>query len=36
MNRDDIDWQGYFPAFVTPFTETGELDLDTLRALVEH
>jgi dihydrodipicolinate synthase/N-acetylneuraminate lyase len=36
MNRDDVDWQGYFPAFVTPFTETGELDLDTLRALVDH
>lgn len=36
MNRDDIDWQGYFPAFVTPFTESGELDLATLRALVEH
>jgi dihydrodipicolinate synthase/N-acetylneuraminate lyase len=36
MNRDDIDWQGYFPAFVTPFTESGELDLTTLRALVDH
>src|SRR5258707_5104408 len=36
MDRDDIDWQGYFPAFVTPFTESGELDLDTLRKLVDH
>ena len=36
MNRDDVDWQGYFPAFVTPFTEDGALDLDTLAALVEH
>ena len=36
MNRDDVDWQGYFPAFVTPFTEDGELDLDTLRKLVDH
>jgi dihydrodipicolinate synthase/N-acetylneuraminate lyase len=36
MNRDDVDWQGYFPAFVTPFTEAGDLDLDTLRALVDH
>ena len=35
MNRDDVDWQGYFPAVVTPFTETGKLDLDTLAALVE-
>jgi 4-hydroxy-tetrahydrodipicolinate synthase len=36
MNRDDVDWQGYFPAFVTPFTESGNLDLDTLRALVDY
>jgi 4-hydroxy-tetrahydrodipicolinate synthase len=36
MNRDDIDWRGYFPAFVTPFTEDGTLDLDTARALVDH
>lgn len=36
MNRDDVDWQGYLPAFVTPFTESGDLDLDTLRALVDH
>ncbi len=35
MNRDDIDWQGYFPAVVTPFTDSGALDLDTLRDLVE-
>jgi dihydrodipicolinate synthase/N-acetylneuraminate lyase len=36
MDRDDVDWQGYYPAFVTPFTESGDLDLDTLRALVDH
>jgi dihydrodipicolinate synthase/N-acetylneuraminate lyase len=36
MNRDDVDWKGYYPAFVTPFTESGELDLGTLRELVEH
>lgn len=36
MNRDDVDWQGYFPAFVTPFTEVGALDLDTACALVDH
>ena len=36
MNRDDVDWRGYFPAVVTPFTETDELDLDTLRALVDY
>jgi dihydrodipicolinate synthase/N-acetylneuraminate lyase len=36
MNRDDVDWQGYFPAVVTPFTEDGALDLDTMAALVDH
>jgi dihydrodipicolinate synthase/N-acetylneuraminate lyase len=36
MNRDDVDWKGYFPAFVTPFTEDGALDLDTLARLVDH
>lgn len=35
MNRDDIDWKGYFPAVVTPFTVAGELDLGTLAELVE-
>ncbi len=36
MNRDDVNWQGYLPAFVTPFHENGDLDLPTLRALVDH
>lgn len=36
MNRDDVDWRGYFPAFVTPFAEDGALDLDTACALVDH
>ncbi|WP_285028574.1 dihydrodipicolinate synthase family protein [Plantibacter sp. ME-Dv--P-122b] len=36
MNRDDIDWAGYFPAVVTPFTESGELDTDTLAALIDQ
>ena len=36
MNRDDIDWAGYFPACVTPFHEDGALDLPSLAALVEH
>ena len=35
MNRDDVDWAGYFPAVVTPFTETGELDTGTLHDLIE-
>jgi 4-hydroxy-tetrahydrodipicolinate synthase len=36
MDRDDVDWRGYFPASVTPFTEDGALDLDRACALVEH
>jgi len=36
MNRDDVDWAGYFPAVVTPFTEQGDLDTDTLHALIEQ
>lgn len=36
MNRDDVDWAGYFPAVVTPFTEAGELDTDTLAALIRQ
>ncbi len=35
MNRDDVDWAGYFPAVVTPFTESGELDTGTLHDLIE-
>lgn len=35
MNRDDVDWRGYWPACPTPFTTGGALDLDSLRALVE-
>ena len=35
MDRNDVDWQGYFPAVVTPFTTDGKLDLDTLTSLVE-
>lgn len=36
MNRNDVDWAGYFPAVVTPFTETGDLDTETLGRLIEH
>jgi dihydrodipicolinate synthase/N-acetylneuraminate lyase len=35
MNRDDVNWRGYWPACPTPFTSSGELDLDSLRALIE-
>ncbi len=36
MNRDDVDWAGYLPAVVTPFTESGELDTATLHDLIEQ
>lgn len=36
MDRNDVDWAGYFPAVVTPFTESGDLDTDTLHALIEQ
>jgi 4-hydroxy-tetrahydrodipicolinate synthase len=36
MNRDDVDWRGYLPSFITPFTEDGKLDLDSAAALVDY
>lgn len=35
MNRDDVDWRGYLPSFITPFTEDGGLDLGTTEELVD-
>jgi 4-hydroxy-tetrahydrodipicolinate synthase len=35
MNRDDVTWRGYWPACPTPFTGSGQLDLDSLRELIE-
>jgi 4-hydroxy-tetrahydrodipicolinate synthase len=36
MNRDDVDWRGYWPACPTPFTKGGgAVDVDALRALIE-
>src|SRR5262249_46481943 len=35
MNRDDVNWRGYWPACPTPFTASGEVDVDSLKALVE-
>lgn len=35
MNRDDVDWGGYWPACPTPFTGDGAVDVESLRALVE-
>ena len=36
MDRNDVDWAGYFPAVVTPFTAEGALDTETLHALIER
>ena len=35
MNRDDVDWHGYWPACPTPFRSDGSVDVESLRALVE-
>ena len=35
MNRDSVGWRGYMPAITTPFDEHGELDLESLRKLLE-
>jgi len=35
MNRDDIDWRGYWAAVPTPFNEDGSLALDLLRELLD-
>ena len=35
MNREDVDWRGYWPACPTPFTADAEVDAEKLRALVE-
>lgn len=36
MNRDDVDWKGYFAASPTPFTVTGALDEGALREVLDH
>ena len=36
MNRNDVNWRGYWPACPTPFTADGSaVDTDSLRALLE-
>ncbi len=35
MNRDDVQWRGYWPACPTPFREDGSFDADAMRALIE-
>ncbi len=36
MDRNDVDWRGYWAAVPTPFHEDGSLALDLLRELLEH
>jgi 1-pyrroline-4-hydroxy-2-carboxylate deaminase len=36
MDRNDIDWRGYWPASPTPFREDGAYDADAHRDLLEH
>jgi 4-hydroxy-tetrahydrodipicolinate synthase len=36
MDRNDVDWRGYWAAVPTPFGEDGSLRLDLLRELLEH
>lgn len=33
MDRDTVNWRGYWPAAPTPFKASGELDLDAARAV---
>ena len=35
MDRNDVSWQGYWPACPTPFHADESLDLDSFRALLE-
>lgn len=36
MDRNDVSWRGYWAACPTPYGETGELELDLLRALLDY
>lgn len=35
VNRNSVDWRGYFPAITTPFDESGDLDLARLARLLD-
>lgn len=35
MDRSDVQWRGYYAALPTPFTESGELDLESLQQATE-
>lgn len=36
MNRNDVNWRGYWTATPTPFTKAGELDEEALRGLIRY
>jgi 4-hydroxy-tetrahydrodipicolinate synthase len=36
MNRDDVDWKGYWAAVPTPFDDHGALAPELLRQLLDH
>ena len=36
MDRNDVSWQGYWPACPTPFAADGSFDEDSLRALLDY
>ncbi|WP_449279024.1 dihydrodipicolinate synthase family protein [Leucobacter sp. GX24907] len=36
MDRDSVDWRGYWPASPTPFTADGALDEQAMHSLIEH
>lgn len=36
MRRTDVPWRGYFAAIPTPFSESGEVELDSLRGIVRY
>ena len=35
MDRNTVDWHGYWPACPTPFKENGDLDFDSLATTVD-
>lgn len=36
MDRNSVDWRGYWPAAPTPFDEHGKLDTESLADLMDH
>lgn len=36
MDRNSVDWRGYWPAAPTPFSAEGAIDIGAIEALMEH